>query len=301
MYLLSYARGRLLLSSLAFVSRCLYTRVSLLVCPNGADFRLLSAVRGLLLLLLRCANGPLFFASTSLHLTRSLLYCLDAFAQTLLSRASLLPDAINGSDDILPTSPSSPYTHVWSPPLEFLCRELKSRHLGRDDLLFSSFSPFSSLSSSLCFSSAQLWNSSPQIGLSHGGVPLQIELLRKRGVWGLEGAGTPEDFIRQSGPAEQGGFEGLVPSKKDEEAAIMALHIAAATRVHLRALMLVEQLLEGRCSSWVGRDGEGQEQDSAKASVCIEVSVVQELASLASCPGGREAVAAAFRLRQADL
>ncbi|PHJ23208.1 hypothetical protein CSUI_002948 [Cystoisospora suis] len=301
MYLLSYARGRLFLSSLAFVSRCLYTRVSLMLCPNAADLRLLSAVRGLLLLLLRCANGPLFFASTSLHLTRSLLYCLDAFAQTLLSRASLLPGAINSLDDVLSTSPSSPYSHIWSPPFDYLSLERRPRYLGREDLLFSSFSPFSSLSSSLCFPSTQLRNSSPQIGFSRGGISLQTELLRKRGVWGLEGAGTPEDFIRQSGPADQGGFEGLVPSKKDEEAAVMALHIAAATRVHLRALMLVEKLLEGRCSSGVGGGREGQEEDNAEPTAYVDVSVVQALTSLASCPGGREAVAAAFRLRQADL
>ncbi|PFH35107.1 hypothetical protein BESB_059940 [Besnoitia besnoiti] len=279
LYLQAFMHSRFCIVSLAVLVQCLYARLGLVLCPSTADLRLLSSLRSLLLLLLRASNGPLFLASCP-EATQALLFYVDACGQLLLSRVAHLPDPLNAQSHRLATSLNRHLLALASPVHQ------GPRH-------------------SIGLSAPPSWSAVPM-------EFLRALLAARRGGEELEAASGPQDYLRLLGPAEQGFSEALLPSKKEEEAGVMALHIAASTQLHLIALQLLEKLMETplfaprRRESVRPREKREASVEAAVDRACdetiaIDVADLQALERLTETPGGRQAVAAAFRLRHADI
>nr|CEL68901.1 TPA: hypothetical protein BN1204_046340 [Neospora caninum Liverpool] len=276
LHLQRFLQARLAVASFAVLAQCLYTRLSLVLCPSTADLRLFSSLRSVLLLFLRATNGALFLAS-NVDATQALLFHLEATGHALLSRCALLPDPLNSEDQPLSLSLKQ---HLLA-----LATPLTSHPPHR---------PLSALGFAL--GPARLAFTSPAAR-----SPLECMralLAACRGGEDLEAAAGPLDWLSFLGPAEQGFIEGLLPTKKEEEAAVMAMHVATSTRLHLAALALLDRFLETPLfTSW----RKPQTSGKGAGEMRIDVDTLAALESMAGTPGGRQAVAAAFRLRHADV
>ncbi|ESS32618.1 hypothetical protein TGVEG_226660 [Toxoplasma gondii VEG] len=268
-HLQRFLQARRTLASFAVLARCLHTRLGVVLCPSTADVRLLSSLRSVLLLFLRATNGPLFLASHA-EATQTLLSLLEAIGRMLLSRSALLPDPLNSETHTLSLSLKQHLLALTSP------QALAPSGLSSGGLPCLAFAP---------------------VGVSVFGLSawtcMRALLAARRGSEALEAAAGPQDWVGLWGPAEQGFIEGLLPTKKEEEAAVMVVHASAAMRLHLEALALLERFLE--TSLLASESGE------ETGEIYVDVEVLAALERMAGTPGGRQAVAAAFRLRHADV